>query len=63
MAKFTLHNENGDFMHDSSSTLTSAINKAKKVLYKCIVYQTYKAPSPWNPTKVTEHGKQVFKNF
>lgn len=60
--KFTLHNESGDYMSDGASTLSEAINKADKVSYKCRVCETYKAPSPWNKTKITDHLKTVYEN-
>jgi hypothetical protein len=62
MAKFTLHNENGDFMSDSASTLKSAKTKCDSKEYKCKVLETYIAPSPWN-NKLVEHGKEVYRNF
>ena len=63
MAKFTLHNENGDFMHDSARTLKAAKTKCDSAGYKCKVFETYFAPSPWNSEKITEHGKEVYCNF
>lgn len=63
MAKFTLHNENGDFMYDTTRTFTVAKNKCNNVKYKCIVYETYFAPSPFNTKEITEHGKPVYRNF
>jgi len=63
MAKFTLHNEHGDFMHDTAKTLEAAKKKCLEASYKCKVFETYMAPSPWDKNKTTEHGKEVFKNF
>ena len=62
MAKFTLHNENGDFMSDSARTLKSAIKKCNEVKYKCKVYESYFAESIWDK-KVVEHGKEVYRNY
>ena len=63
MAKFTLHNESGDFLEDSARTLQSAIKKCDLYKYNVKVYETYFAPSPFNKNKITEHGKEVYKNF
>jgi hypothetical protein len=63
MSLFTLHNSNGDFMHDSTRGLNIAKTKCDNVNYKCVVYITYIAPSPWDPTKKTEHLKEVYRNF
>lgn len=63
MAKFTLHNRHGDFMSDSASTLESAKKKCNAVSYKCKVLETYYAPSPFNKNKITEHGREVYRNF
>lgn len=49
MGKFTLHNEHGDFMSDTSRTLKSAKVKCDKVSYKCKVMEAYMAKSPWRP--------------
>jgi hypothetical protein len=62
MAKFTLHNENGDFMSDTAKTLNAAKVKCDKATYKCKVYETYNAKSPWC-NKLTEHGKEVYRNY
>ncbi len=62
MAKFTLHNQYGDFMHDTARTLKSAKDKCLKVTYKCKVMETYIAPSPWNG-KPSKHGREVFRNY
>ena len=63
MAKFTLHNSSGDFMSDTAKTLKSAIEKCNKAEYKCVVCETYFVPSPFNPKKITEHGRKVYQNF
>jgi hypothetical protein len=63
MAKFTLHNESGDFMHDTARTLESAKKKCEAASYKCKVLETYMAPSPWDKSKITEHGREVYRNF
>lgn len=63
MAKFTLHNEYGDFMHDTAKTLKSAIDKCNNATYNCIVCETYYAPSPFDKNKITEHGRKVYQNF
>jgi len=65
MAKFTLHNENGDYMHEWASTLNGAKTKADNSTYKCKVMETYYAKSawrPWDETKV-ECGKLVYQNY
>lgn len=65
MAKFTLHNEHGDFMLDTSRTLETAKAKCDKVNYKCKVVEAYMAKSlsrPWD-NKLVEHGKEVYRNF
>ena len=61
-AKFTLHNEHGDFMSDTAKTLESAKCKCDRVTYKCRVFETYMAKSPWDD-KLVEHGKEVYRNF
>ena len=65
MGKFTIHNSNGDFMHDTTKTLDRAKEKCHKVNYKCKVYETYYARSPWRPwdEKLVEHGKEVYRNY
>ena len=63
MAKFTLHNKDKDFMHDTARTLKSAKIKCDAKTYNCIVFETYFAPSPWDKNKITEHGKEVYRNF
>ena len=65
MAKFTLHNEHGDFMHDTAKTLKSAKLKCNEASYNCKVFETYMAKSPWKPwsNKLVEHGKEVYRNF
>ncbi len=65
MAKFTLHNQYGDFMSDSASTLESAKEKCDKKTYNCRVLETYFARSPWRPwdPKLTEHGREVYRNY
>lgn len=35
MAKFTLHNEHGDFMSDTAKTLKFAKSKCDRANYKC----------------------------
>ena len=62
MAKYTLHNENGDFMSDTARALKSAKAKCDKATYKCRVLETYMDKSPWN-NKLTEHGREVYRNF
>ena len=61
--KYTLHNENGDYMYYSTKLEHEAIYECNKVTYKCAVYKEYIAPSPWNNNKNTKHGKLVYKNF
>ncbi len=65
MAKFTLHNQHGSFMHDSAKTIQAAKDKCDKQSYKCIVYETYYAQSPWRPwdPKLVAHGREVHRNF
>tara|TARA_R110000772_G_C13310268_1_gene440113 strand:+ start:30389 stop:30580 length:192 start_codon:yes stop_codon:yes gene_type:complete len=63
MAKFTLHNEHGDFMHDTAKSLNSAKDKCDNVTYNCKVCETYFAPSPFDSTKITEHGREVYRNY
>jgi len=65
MAKFSLHNENGDFMYGYSSTLETAISLCNAVSYKCRVMKTYMAKSPWRPwdKKLVEHLKEVYRNY
>ncbi len=65
MAKFTLHNEHGDFMHDTAKTLEAAKIKCNAASYKCKVLETYFARSPFRPwdPKLVEHGREVYKNF
>jgi hypothetical protein len=62
MAKYTLHNRVNDFMHDTARTIDTAIDKCKKKNYRCKVMETYYAKSPWSQ-KVTEHGKEVYRNY
>jgi hypothetical protein len=65
MAKFTLHNEHGDFMHDTAPTIERAKKKCTGSKYKCKVMETYYAKSAWRPweDKLVECGKEVFRNF
>jgi hypothetical protein len=65
MAKFTLHNEHGDFMSISASTLKSAKEKCDQASFNCKVFETYMAKSPWRPweNKLVEHGREVHRNF
>ena len=63
MAKFTLHNEHGDFMHDTAKSLNSAKEKCDNADYNCKVCETYFAPSPFDKTKITEHGREVYRNY
>ncbi len=65
MAKFTLHNQYGDYMFDNAKTLDAVKTKCDLAKYKCIVYETYMAKSPWTPwdNKLVEHGKEVYRNF
>ena len=65
MAKFTLHNIHGDFMSVSARTFESAKKKCDSVSYKCKVFETYMAKSPWRPwdEKLVEYGKEVYRNF
>ncbi len=63
MPKFTLHNRHGAFMFDSARTLKKAKIKCDKVNYRCIVMETYFTGSPFNKIKITEHGKEVYRNF
>jgi len=62
MAKYTLHNKSGDFMYDTAKTLKAAKIKCDKATYKCKVYETYYAASPWSDL-ITEHGKEVYRNY
>ncbi len=62
MAKFTLHNKDGIFMHDTARNIESAKNKCDMMDYKSIVFETYYAKSPWS-NKITEHGKEVYRNY
>lgn len=63
MAKFTLHDQYGNFMHETARTLEVAKAKCLVRQYKCTVCETYFAPSPWDKTKIVEHGKEVFRNY
>ena len=65
MAKFTLHNEGGDFIPDTAKTLETAKAKCDKATYKCRVFETYMDKSPWKPweDKLVEHGKEVYRNY
>jgi hypothetical protein len=65
MTKFTLHNEHGDFMSDTARTLESGKDKCLKATYKCRLFETYMAKSPWRPwdDKLVEHGREVFRNY
>lgn len=63
MPKFTLHNQNGDYMHDSARTLKIAKQKCDNVKSKCQVCETYLAQSPWDSSKTTEHSKVVYRNY
>ena len=65
MAKFTLHNADGAFMHDTAKTLEGAKVKCDKAKYKCRVMETYFTRSPFRPwdEKLVEHGKEVYRNY
>lgn len=65
MAKFTLHNERGDFMHETARTLESAKQKCDAKTYKCRVLETYYAKSSWRPwdERLVEHGRDVYRNY
>jgi len=63
MAKFTLHNKDNDFMHDTAKTLDGAKKKCDNATYNCKVFETFFAPSPFDNSKITEHGREVYKNY
>jgi hypothetical protein len=63
MPKYTLHNQNGDFMHESYRSLQKAKDACDKATYNCRVLEEYMDYSPWNRKKLTKHGKEVYKNF
>jgi hypothetical protein len=65
MAKFTLHNKEGDFMHITARTIESAKKKCDEVDFDCKVCETYYAKSPFRPwdDKLVEHGREVYKNY
>jgi len=65
MAKFTLHSESGDFLHDTARTLEDAKKKCDSRKHKCRVCETYFAKSSWRPwdEKLVEHGKDVYRNY
>lgn len=65
MAKFTLHNQHGDFMSDTAKTLEAAKKKCDNARYKCRVLETYYARSSWRPwdEKLVEHGREVYRKY
>jgi len=63
MAKFTIHNQHGDYMSINARTLNKAIIECDKLTINAIVCETYFAPSPFNKNKITEHGREVYRNF
>lgn len=60
---FTLHNQYGDYMSEKFRSLNSAIKACQNNKYKCKVLQEYIEPSPWNPNKLSKHGREVFRNY
>ena len=65
MAKYTLHNRDGDFMSDTARTFEAAKKKCDQASYKCRVLETYFARSAWKPwdEKLIECGKEVYRNY
>ena len=61
--KFTLHNKTGDYMHVSSRSLKVIKEKCDSVSYKCVVCEEKMLPSPWDNSKLTKHGIEVYRNF
>ena len=61
--KFTLHNKNGDYMEVSSRSLKVIKGKCDSVSYKSIVCEEKLLPSPWDNSKLTKHGIEVYRNF
>lgn len=63
MAKFTIHNQHNDFINETANTIETAKIKCDQQPIKCKVMESYFAPSPWNPKEITEHGKEVYRNY
>lgn len=61
--KYTLHNEHGDYLHDGSRSLRVAKEKCDKTSYNCKVCEERLLPSPWDNSKLTKHGIEVYRNF
>ena len=61
--KFTLHNKSGDYLEFSSRSLRVAKEKCDNTPYNCKVYEEKLLPSPWDNSKLTKHGIEVYRNF
>ena len=63
MAKFTLHGSRGDYLYLWKSTKESAIKLCDLQHSKTKVCETYFAPSPWDSENITEHGREIYRNY
>jgi hypothetical protein len=61
--KFTLHNKSGDYMEVQSRSLKVAKEKCDLASYDCIVCEEKVLPSPFDNSKLTKHGVEVYRNF
>ncbi len=62
MAKFTIHYSAGIYSGYSFKSKQKAIDKCNGFKTYATVQEEYLAPSPWNPNKITKHGKIVHTN-
>jgi hypothetical protein len=61
--KYTLHNKNGDYLEVSSRSLRVAKEKCDSTNFECVVCEEKLLPSPWDSSKLTKHGIEVYRNF
>jgi hypothetical protein len=61
--RYTLHNEYGDYLEFSSRSLKVAKEKCDNTEYNCKVCEERLLPSPFDNSKLTKHGIEVYRNF
>ena len=62
MAVYTLHNNSGDYLGDRSTSKQKMIDACDKMSTGAKVCEEYLGPSPWDSSKMTKHGKDVYNN-
>ena len=61
MAKFTLHNKSGDFLHSQSTSKQKMIDECDSRNKYAYVAEEYIAPSPFDG-KPSKHGRKIYEN-